>query len=149
MTGPPGDAPRPPIGHGAFLKCKEGKIVGFDRIDRISEEVRRELDQILREDVRDPRLSGMFSIVRAEVTRDLRFCKVRVSVLEKDKREQVLAALKSGAGFIRRELGKRVQLRYVPELIFELDTNIEYAAHINELLNSAAKRNEQDEEKHD
>ena len=149
MTGPPGDAPRHPIGRGAFLKCKEGKIVGFDRIDRISEEVRRELDQILREDVRDPRLSGMFSIVRAEVTRDLRFCKVRVSVLEKDKREQVLAALKSGAGFIRRELGKRVQLRYVPELIFELDTNIEYAAHINELLNSAAKRNEQDEEKHD
>ncbi len=123
--------------------------MGFDRIDRISEEVRRELDRVLREDMRDPRLSGMFSIVRADVTRDLRFCKVRVSVLEKDKREQVLAALKSGAGFIRRELGKRVQLRYVPELIFELDTNIEYAAHINELLNSAAKRNETDEAKHD
>lgn len=123
--------------------------MGFDRIDRISEEVRRELDRVLREDMRDPRLSGMFSIVRADVTRDLRFCKVRVSVLEKDKREQVLAALKSGAGFIRRELGKRVQLRYVPELIFELDTNIEYAAHINELLNSAVKRNETDEAKHD
>ena len=109
----------------------------YDRIDRISEEVRRELDKIIREDVRDPRVGGTFSIVRAEVTRDLKFCKVRVSVLENDKREPLIAALKNAAGFIRRELSHRVQLRYTPELIFEQDTNIEYAARINEILKNS------------
>ena len=113
----------------------------YDRIDRISEEVRRELDKIIREDVRDPRVGGMFSIVRCEVTRDLKFCKVRVSVLENDKREPMIAALKNAAGFIRRELGHRVQLRYTPELIFELDTNIEYAARINEILKNSVGTN--------
>ena len=113
----------------------------YDRIDRISEEVRRELDKIIREDVRDPRVGGMFSTVRCEVTRDLKFCKVRVSVLENDKREPMIAALKNAAGFIRRELGHRVQLRYTPELIFELDTNIEYAARINEILKNSEGTN--------
>jgi len=109
----------------------------YDRIDRISEEVRREIDKIIREDVRDPRVGGMFSIVRCEVTRDLKFCKVRVSVLEADKREPMIAALKNAAGFIRRELGHRVQLRYTPELIFEMDNNIEYAARINQILKNS------------
>lgn len=118
--------------------------MAYNRIDRISEEVRRELDKLLREDMRDPRLAGTFSITRAEVTRDLRYCKVRVSVLEPEKRKDVMAALKSAAGFIRRELGKRVELRYVPELLFEMDTNIEYAAHISEVL----KREEEKDERH-
>lgn len=108
--------------------------MAFDRVDRISEEVRRELDKILREEVSDPRVSGTFSIVRCEVTRDLRYCKVRVSVLEAEKRKGMMEALKKASGFIRRELGKRVDLRYTPELIFELDTNIEYADKINRLL---------------
>ena len=108
-------------------------MAGFDRIDRISAEVARELDRILRDEVHDPRLGGTWSILRAEVTRDLRYCKVRVSVLEPEKRKDVMAALKSAAGFIRRELGRRVELRYVPELLFEMDTNIEYAAHISEV----------------
>ena len=109
----------------------------YDRIDRISEEVRREIDKIIREDVRDPRVGGTFSILRADVTRDLKFCKVRVSVLENDRREPLIAALKKAAGFIRRELGHRVQLRYTPELIFELDTNIEYAARISQILRTS------------
>ena len=119
-------------------------MAGFDRIDRISAEVTRELDRILRDEVHDPRLSGTWSILRAEVTRDLRYCKVRVSVLEPEKRKDVMAALKSAAGFIRRELGKRVELRYVPELLFEMDTNIEYAAHISEIL----RREEEKDERH-
>ena len=109
----------------------------YERVDRISEEIRREVDKIIREDLRDPRVTGTYSIVRAEVTRDLRYCKVRVSVLEADRRPGLMAALKNASGFIRRELGHRMQLRYTPELIFEEDTNIEYAAHINELLRQA------------
>jgi ribosome-binding factor A len=112
-------------------------MAAYDRIDRISEEVRRALDKIIREDVRDPRVCGTFSIVRADVTRDLKFCTVRVSVLENHLREPLIAALKKAAGFVRRELGRRVQLRCVPELIFELDTNIEYAARISEILKNS------------
>lgn len=114
--------------------------MAYNRIDRISEEVRRELDKLLREDMRDPRLAGTFSITRAEVTRDLRYCKVHVSVLEQDKRVGVMEALKSAAGFLRRELGRRVDLRYTPELIFELDTNIEYASYMTKLIDEAVKR---------
>ena len=116
----------------------------FERTDRISEEIRREVDDIIRNDLRDPRIVGTYSIVRAETTRDLRYCKLRVSVMESDRREDMMAALKSAQGFIRRELGHRMSLRYTPELIFELDTNIEYAAHINELLRQEEARHESD-----
>ncbi len=108
--------------------------MSFDRIDRISEEVRKELDNIIRNELNDPRIAGTYSIVRAEVTRDLRYCKVGVSVLEEDLRKGFMQALKSAAGFVRRELGRRVELRYTPELLFELDTNIEYAAKIDRIL---------------
>ena len=106
----------------------------YDRIDRISQEVHKAIDAIIRDELNDPRIGGTWSIVRCEVTRDLRYCKVRVSILEADLRKDMMAALKNAAGFIRRELGRRVDLRYVPEILFELDTNIEYAAHINQLL---------------
>jgi ribosome-binding factor A len=109
----------------------------IERIARISEEVRRDIDKIIREHVRDPRLSGTFSIVRADVTRDLRYCKVRVSVLEEDKKEPVLEALRSASGFIRRELSHALNLRYTPELLFEPDINIEYAARISQILKEA------------
>ena len=118
--------------------------MGFDRIDRISEEVKRALDRIIRDELNDPRISGTFSIVRADVTRDLKFCKVRVSVLEEDKREGMMQALKNAGGYIRRALSREVDLRATPQLIFELDTNIEYAAKINQILKENA-HNEQDD----
>lgn len=106
----------------------------FDRTDRISGEVRRELDRIIREEMHDPRIAGTYSLTHVEVTRDLRYAKVRVSVLEEDKREPMLKALKSGAGFMRRALSLSLSLRYTPELIFELDRNMEYGAHIADVL---------------
>lgn len=114
--------------------------MAFDRIDRISEEVRRALDKIIRDEVNDPRVCGTWSIPRAEVTRDLRYCKVRISILEEELRSDMLKALKNASGFIRRELGREVDLRYTPELIFELDTNIEYAARISRILRDDEKR---------
>ena len=119
-------------------------MASFDRIDRISEEVRHNLDKIIREELHDPRIGGTYSIVRAEVTRDLRYCEVRVSILENEKRADMMTALTKAAGFIRRELGHRMDLRYTPELIFKLDTNIEYAAHINQLLKDAQKNEHND-----
>ena len=103
------------------------------RIDRISEEVRHALDGILR-DMNDPRISGTYCITRADVTRDLRYAKVYVSILEDDKAEGMMKALKNAAGFIRHELSCRVDLRYTPELIFERDRNIAYGVHISQVL---------------
>ena len=114
----------------------------YQRIDRISEEVRRELDAIIREELNDPRVDGTFSITRAEVTGDLRFAKVYVSVLEDDKRDGLMDALKNAKGFIRRSLGKRMIIRYAPELIFVSDKNIEYGVHIAKVLSETIKTND-------
>ena len=111
----------------------------YQRIDRISEEVRREVDRIIREELNDPRVTGTFSVTRAEVTRDLRYAKIYVSVLEDDKREDLLKALKSAAGYIRRALGKGIIIRSAPELSFVSDQNIAYGVHISQVLAEAHK----------
>ncbi|MDR3051577.1 MAG: 30S ribosome-binding factor RbfA [Oscillospiraceae bacterium] len=108
----------------------------FTRTDRLNEEVRREVDRIIREDVHDPRVTGTYSVTHAEVTRDLRYAKVYVSVLEQNLADPLLTALKGAAGFIRRCLGKRVQLHYTPELLFERDTNIAYGARMTSLIDA-------------
>ena len=105
------------------------------RIDRISEEVRHALDSIIRE-MNDPRISGTYCVTRADVTRDLRYAKVYISIMEDEKADGMMQALKKAAGFIRRELGYRAQLRYIPELIFVRDQNIAYGAHISQILRS-------------
>ena len=111
--------------------------MSYQRIDRISEQVRHEVDRIIREEVNDPRVGGTFSITRAEVTRDLRYAKIYVSVLEDDRREDLMKALKSAAGFIRRSLGKNMLIRYAPELQFISDQNIAYGVHIAKMLADA------------
>lgn len=111
----------------------------FQRIDRISEEVRREVDRIIREELNDPRICGTFSVTRAEVTRDLKFAKIYVSVLEDDKRDDLLKALKSAAGYIRRELGRGIVIRNSPELSFVKDENIAYGVHIAKILADVQK----------
>ena len=113
--------------------------MSYNRIDRISEEVRREVDRIIREDLNDPRISGTFSVTHADVTRDLRHAKIYVSVLEDDKRADMMAALKKAAGFIRRELGQNIIIRYSPELTFVSDENIAYGVHIAKVLADAQK----------
>ena len=111
----------------------------FERTDRIASEIMREAERIIREDVSDPRTQCMFSITHVDVTRDRRYAKIYVSIYEEDKREPMMKALKSAAGFIRHNLGRRVQLRYTPELLFELDTTIEYGVHIASLINQVRK----------
>ena len=113
--------------------------MSYQRIDRISEEVRREVDAIIREELGDPRIGGAFSITRAEVTGDLRYAKIYVSVLEDEKRDELMDALKRAKGFIRRSLGKRMIIRYSPELIFISDKNIEYGVHIAKVLADTVK----------
>ena len=123
--------------------------MSYQRIDRISEELRREVDAVIREELHDPRICGTFSVTRADVTGDLRYAKIHVSVLEDEKREDLISALKNAKGFIRRELGKRMIIRYTPELIFENDKNIEYGVHIAKVLADTIGAEEQEHERDD
>ena len=104
-----------------------------NRIGRINEEIQRELADLLRT-LKDPRVQAMISITRVETTGDLRYAKVYISVLEKDRGRDVLKGLKSAGGYLRREIGSRLQLRYTPELVFQLDDSIAQGAHILDLI---------------
>lgn len=104
-----------------------------NRIGRINEEIQRELADLLRT-LKDPRVQTMISITRVETTGDLRYAKVFISVLEKDRSRDALKGLKSAGGYLRREIGSRLQLRYTPELVFELDDSIEHGARIFDLI---------------
>ena len=117
-----------------------------NRVDRISEEVMRELSGLLRE-VKDPRVGGvMLSILRCEVTNDLRWCKVRLSVMGECDKKELQRGLKSCSGFLRRELAHRLRLRYTPELVFELDDSIAYGAHISKVLRDLDIKHDSEEE---
>ena len=104
-----------------------------NRIHRINDEIQRELADQLR-NLKDPRVSGMVSITRVDTTNDLRYARVYVSALDKAREKDVLKGLKSASGFLRRELGHALQLRYTPELQVIGDGSIEHGAHILELL---------------
>ncbi len=123
--------------------------MSYQRIDRISEQVRREVDRIIREELSDPRIQGTFSVTRAEVTRDLRYAKIFVSILEEANRAPMMAALKKAAGFVRHQLGESMIIRYAPELLFELDHNIEYGIHIASVLKQVHTEDEENHENAD
>ena len=123
--------------------------MSYQRIDRISEQVRREVDRIIRESLSDPRIRGTFSVTRAEVTRDLRYAKIYISILEEADRAPMLAALKKAAGFVRHELGQSMIIRYAPEILFELDNNIEYGIHIATVLKQVRPEEETNDEHDD
>ena len=106
-----------------------------NRIGRINEEIQRELSALIPA-VKDPRVSGMISVTAVETTPDLRYAKAYISVLDKENGERVLRGLRSASGWLRRELGSALKLRYTPELVFQLDDSIDKGAHILELLRS-------------
>ena len=117
----------------------------YQRIDRISEEFRRELDAVIRQELNDPRIDGTWSLTRVEVTGDLKFAKVYVSVLEDDRREPLLEALKNARGYLRRVMGKKMIIRSSPELIFISDRNIAYGAHIAKVLSEVSLGREEEQ----
>ena len=106
-----------------------------NRIGRINEEIQRELSALIPA-VKDPRVSGMISVTAVETTPDLRYAKAYISVLDKENGERGLKGLRSASGWLRRELGSALKLRYTPELVFQLDDSIDKGAHILELLRS-------------
>lgn len=115
-----------------------------NRILLINEEIQKELSALLRT-VKDPRVQDvMISITRVETTPDLRYTKVYVSFLQEDKAKDAMAGLKSAAGFLRRQLGHNLQLRYSPEIVWERDDSITYGAKMLKLINSLEVNHDDD-----
>lgn len=108
---------------------------------RINMEVQRELSEIIRTEIKDPRVNGaMTSVVAVEVTPDLKYCKAYISVLGDEERAQdAITGLKSAVGYIRRELAHRVNLRNTPEITFVLDQSIEYGVNMSRLIDEVTK----------
>ena len=107
-------------------------MANYSRTDRVSEEIKRELSAIIR-DLKDPRLPQMVSVVSVRVTKE--FAKANISVMGDEKtKKDAFAALKSAAGYIKKEVSKRLNLRQTPDFTFVEDDSIEYGAHIEELL---------------
>lgn len=106
-----------------------------NKINRINEDIQRVLASLIR-NVKDPRVNqGMLSVTAVDTSSDLRYCKVYLSVFGLHSEKELMKGLKSASGYLRRELGSNLQLRYTPELVFQLDKSIERGDRINRILN--------------
>ena len=115
-----------------------------NRILLINEEIQKELSSLLRS-VKDPRVQDvMISITRVETTPDLRYTKVFVSFLQEEKAAEAMKGLKSAAGFLRRQLGTNLRLRYAPEIVWAQDDSITYGAKMLNLINSLGVKHDED-----
>lgn len=115
------------------------------RTGRLSEEFKKEISEIIQNDIKDPRV-GFVSVVHVDVSGDLRHAKVYVSVLGDEKTTaDSMTALKSASGFIRREIAQRIQLRYTPELTFLYDDSIAHGAKISKILADVLPDKDKDE----
>lgn len=105
------------------------------RTERLNEAIRAEISDILKRDVKDPRLSSFVSITEAVCSKDLRHARVYVSIMGSDEeKKEVLDGLRSAAGFLRKGLSERIKIRYIPELSFQLDTSIEHGSRLLDLM---------------
>ncbi|MCD5413605.1 MAG: 30S ribosome-binding factor RbfA [Clostridiales bacterium] len=117
--------------------------MAYPRTNRINEEVKKVISSTIRTDLKDPRIASMTSIVDVDVTRDLSYVTVYISVLGSDKeKRETLEGLKKASGYLRKEIGKKVKLRIVPEVIFKMDTSIEKSFEIFETLSKYRAQNE-------
>ena len=114
---------------------------------RINMEVQRELSQIIRSEIKDPRIHPLTSVVAVEVTPDLKYCKAYISVLgDEEAGKATIEGLRSAASFVRRELAHRVNLRNTPEIKFILDQSIEYGVNMSKLIDEVTEDLHDDEE---
>ena len=111
-----------------------------NRVRRVAEQIKKDIGQIIASQIKDPRVAGITSVTEVQLTRDLRYASVYVSIFGNDlEKEETLQTLIRAAGYIRGEIGRRIRLRYVPEINFFLDNSIEYGVHIENVIKSLKK----------
>ena len=105
-----------------------------NRMDRINEELKKEISHIITFEIKDPHLTGLISVTKVKTTPDLRYARVFISIINEKNRKESLRILKNSSSYIRSEIAKKINLRNTPELVFEFDESIEYGAKIDELI---------------
>lgn len=110
-----------------------------NRLNRINEELKKEISQIISFELKNPDATGLISVTKVKITPDLKYAKVYVSMLNSKSKEKTIEALKKSAGYIRSEIAKRVNLRITPELVFEEDDSMEYGEKIDRILKDLNK----------
>ena len=116
------------------------------RLVRINDEVRNEIAGIIRSDLHDPRISTIASVIKADVTNDLKYCKVYISILGNDEQKrEAMEGINSAAGFIRKLLAERINLRQTPELKFIYDDTIEYGMKISKIIDEISPHEQKEE----
>lgn len=116
------------------------------RLNRIDEELKKEITNILTYDLKNPNVTGLISVTRVKITPDFKYAKVYVSIMNAKNTKETFTAIKKSTGFIRTEIAKRVNLRITPELVFVLDDSIEYGTRIDAILKDIMKDVKPDEE---
>ena len=104
------------------------------RLNRINEELKRELSQIINYELKNPNVTGMISVTRAKITPDFKYAKVYVSILNSKNTQKTMEGLKESSGFIRSQIAKTINLRITPELVFELDDSLDYGERMDSIL---------------
>ena len=117
----------------------------MDRTERIEEEIKKVASKVIGQELKDPRLTGLISITKVSVTRDLKYCKIFVSMLGTDNTSDAMNALKSGSGIVRKAIGNNIRMHSTPEVIFEFDNSIEYGAHIQNVINELGIKHDEEE----
>jgi len=111
--------------------------VSENRIRRVAEQLKKDVSAIIAAEIKDPRVAGLTSITAVELSRDLRYASIYVSIFSDEKeKEETLQTLTRASGFIRNEIGRRIRLRYTPEINFFIDNSLEYGAHIDRVIKS-------------
>lgn len=105
-----------------------------NRMDKVNEEFKKELSKIIDQDLKNPNITGLISVTKVKTSSDLKSARVYISLFGSKSKKNTLEGLKNASGFIRTELAQRVNLRYTPELIFELDETLEYGAKIDSII---------------
>lgn len=104
------------------------------RLNRINEELKKELSQVINFELKNPNVTGMISVTRVKITPDFKYAKVYVSILNSKNIKKTMEGLKESSGFLRSKLAKTINLRITPELVFEIDDSLEYGARIDSIL---------------
>ena len=115
-----------------------------NRMDKINEELKKELSIIIDNNLKNPHITGMVSVTKVKTSPDLRYARVYISLLNCKNVKETLDGLKSASGFMRTELARRVNLRYTPELRFEIDNSMEYGARIENILKEIIPKNDEE-----
>ncbi|HHW02812.1 MAG TPA: 30S ribosome-binding factor RbfA [Thermoanaerobacterales bacterium] len=119
----------------------------FSRSERVAEEIKKAVSQVINNEIKDPRVSGLISVTRVEMTKDLRHAKIFLSIYGEDSEKQrVFEGIKNAESFIRKELASRVRMKFIPEISFKMDESIEYGIHIYKLLEEVQKQEDNGDE---